>query len=138
MSSIISSFADWYENSQEHVQHGNYDCTINGKCSGCGDCCSNRLPLSQKEINQFKVYMKKHNIVEQKHGLLVLATESIDMTCPFMDTNSKDHKCTIYPVRPQICREYMCNKGKRFIPSKLVLDGKHHNVFVRETFSPKN
>ena len=137
MSQILSSFGDWYELSHEQRMHGNYDCTVNGKCSGCGDCCSNRLPLSQKEINQIRKYIEKNNIVEQKHGLLVMATESIDMTCPFMDTNSKDHKCTIYPVRPQICREYTC-VNKRFIPSAAVLDGKHHNVFVRETFFSKN
>lgn len=134
MGQIRSSFADWYEEAHEHVLHGNYDNTINGKCSGCGDCCSNRLPLSQKEINQIKVYIKEHGIVEQKHGLFVLSTASIDMTCPFMDNTVKDHKCTIYPVRPQICREYMCNKGKTFMPSKEVLDGKHHNIYMRETF----
>lgn len=137
MSQIVSSFSDWYKESHEHVEHGNYDCTVNGKCSGCGDCCSNRLPLSQKEINQIKIYIKKHNIVEQKHGIFVLSRATIDMTCPFMDSTAKDHKCTIYPVRPQICREYMCNKGETFMPSSAVLDGNHHNIFMRETFFAK-
>lgn len=130
---ILSSFIEWNETAHEHVIHGNYDNTVNGKCCGCGDCCSNRLPLSQKEINQIKAYIKKHAITEQKHGCNVLVSKTIDMTCPFMDT-TKELKCTIYPVRPQVCREYICNKGKRFVPSKVVLDGKHHNVFVRETF----
>ena len=116
------------------MKHGNYDNTIDGKCCECGDCCSNRLPLSQYEINQIKAYIKKNNIVEQKHILSVVALPTIDMTCPFLDNTRKTHKCTIYPVRPQVCREYLCNCGKRFVPSSSVLDGKHHNVFLRETF----
>lgn len=134
MSSVVSSFDKWYEDSYEHRKHGNYDCTKNGKCSECGDCCSNRLPMSPKEINQIKKYIKNHNIVEQKHGLLVLSRASIDLTCPFLDNTVKEHKCTIYPVRPQICKEYICNKGRTFMPSAAVLDGKHHNIDVRATF----
>ena len=136
MSMIQSTFAEWCENRSKDIEHGNYDQTINGKCSECGDCCSNRLPLSNQEIKVIKDYIKEHNIVEQKHGVCVLSRPTIDLTCPFLDNSVKTHKCTIYPVRPQVCKEYKCDCGKRFIPSKLVLDGKHHNVFVRETFFP--
>jgi hypothetical protein len=30
------------------------DNTVNGKCSRCGECCSNLLPLSEKEISDIK------------------------------------------------------------------------------------
>lgn len=137
MSILNESFNEWEKSSSEHVKHGNYDNTINGMCSECGDCCSNRLPMSQKEINQIKLYIKKNNIVEQKHGVFALSKTSLDLTCPFLDDTKKTHKCTIYPVRPQVCKEYICNCGKRFVPSSLVLDGKHHNILVRQTFFPK-
>lgn len=131
---LAQSFNEWNTNAKEDVEHGNYDNTINGVCSECGECCSNRLPMSQKEINQIKIYIKEHNIVEQKHGVFALAKASIDLTCPFLDDTKKIHKCTIYPVRPQVCKEYICSSGKRFVPSSLVLDGKHPNVYVRQTF----
>lgn len=115
------------------ADHGVYDNTINGKCSCCGDCCGNKLPMNQEEINTIKKYIKKHNIKPTIRVLNVLATPTIDLRCPFLD-ETKELKCKIYPVRPQICREFICNVGKRFVPSLAVLDGKHHNVNVRETF----
>ena len=133
----VKSFQQWNSDRVKDMEHGNYENTIGGRCVECGDCCSNRLPMSQKEINQIKVYIKKHNIVEQKHGVCVLSLPTIDTICPFLNNAVKTHKCTIYPVRPQVCREYKCDCGKQFHPSKLVLDGKHHNVFVRETFFPQ-
>ena len=85
------------------------DFTDNGKCSNCGNCCSNMLPLSEKEINHIKKYIKLHNIKEQRHNAMV----GIDMTCPFRDEANK--KCLIYEVRPQICRQFMCNHTKEDI-----------------------
>ena len=105
---MIASLKDAFD----AAEHGVYDCTINGKCSCCGDCCGNRLPMNQEEINTIQKYIKKHII---KPTIRVL-------------------KCKIYPLRPQICREFICNVGKRFVPSLAVLDGEHHNINVRETF----
>lgn len=79
------------------------DYTVNGKCSGCGECCSNLLPLSEYEIKRIKDYIKKHNIKEQRHNALV----GVDMTCPFRDEANK--KCLIYEIRPAICKQFMCN-----------------------------
>ena len=41
------------------------DFTKDGKCSSCGQCCSNLLPLSNNEIRKIKEYIKKHGIKEQ-------------------------------------------------------------------------
>ena len=79
------------------------DFTIDGKCSGCGECCSNMLPMSADEVRQIKTYIKKHNIKEQRHNFL----QGIDMTCPFRDELNR--KCLVYEVRPAICREFVCN-----------------------------
>ena len=78
------------------------DCSTNGKCSKCGECCSNFLPVSQKEINTIQKYVVEHNIRPQKHMLVMQNT----LTCPYH--NGK--KCLIYDVRPLICKEFYCYK----------------------------
>lgn len=79
------------------------DYTENGKCTNCGSCCSNFLPLSDNEILRIEKYVKKHNIKEQRHNVFA----GYDMTCPFRDDVQR--KCLIYSVRPEICRVFMCN-----------------------------
>ena len=79
------------------------DFTVNGKCSNCGQCCSNCLPLSEAEIKKIKAYVKQHKIKEQRHNVAV----GVDMTCPFRDEANR--KCLIYEIRPAICREFVCN-----------------------------
>ena len=80
-----------------------------GKCSNCGECCSNILPLTQKEIKRIKKYISKHNIKPCEHVYNVLRDKPVDMICPFRDNVNK--RCTIYEVRPLVCRLYMCSNG---------------------------
>lgn len=101
-----------YEQMIEDMNNGVYDFTDNGKCVQCGNCCSNLLPMSKAEIETILRYIKKHHITEQKH-FLPLAVPSIDLTCPFLDDGKKTEKCTIYAVRPQICRSFPCNPEER-------------------------
>lgn len=98
----------------EDMEHGVYDFTKDGKCSSCGACCSNYLPLSSGEIKEIKRYINKHHIKEQKH--IIPTTEpTLDLTCPFLDDSKEKDKCTIYPVRAKICRTFQCNQP----PSKV-------------------
>lgn len=85
-----------------------HDYTINGKCSGCGSCCSNRLHFTRNEIITIRNYIHRNNIPEQKHTCALMVGDVIDMVCPFFDTGS--HICTIYPVRPIICQKFICSK----------------------------
>ena len=78
------------------------DCSINGKCSKCGECCSNFLPVSQSEVNKIQKYVIKNKIRPQKQMLVMKNT----LTCPYF--NGK--KCLIYEVRPLICKEFYCYK----------------------------
>lgn len=94
--------------------------TDNGKCSNCGQCCSNMLPMSQTEVKRIKEYIKKHNIKEQRHNAL----SGVDMTCPFRDETNK--KCLIYKVRPQICRQFMCNQNIEDMERRKI---RYHNLF---------
>ena len=46
---------------------GTHDLTDNGKCTQCGQCCSNILPMTEDEISVIRRYIKKHHIKERKH-----------------------------------------------------------------------
>ncbi len=82
--------------------------TIKGNCSNCGECCMNFIPLSHKELKNIKRYVKKNNIREIMHTL-PLTGKTLDLTCPFRD--NINNKCVIYPVRPLICKQFICNKN---------------------------
>ncbi len=82
--------------------------TCNGKCSSCGECCADILPIDGNEIRIIKDYIRKHNIKECVH--LNCFQTGLDLTCPFRDNKNKI--CTIYPVRPAICKSFICSKPK--------------------------
>lgn len=86
------------------------DFTNDGECSRCGNCCGRVLPLSKKEIDVIKHYIKKNGIKEKKHAF-PYKNRPIDFTCPFRDNALKI--CTIYEVRPKICRKFICNNEER-------------------------
>lgn len=96
------------------MENGIYDFTDHGKCIGCGKCCSNVLPLSAGEIKEIRRYVKKHHIKEQKR-FIPTVKPIFDMTCPFLMDGKEKDKCAIYPVRPHICRCFICSQP----PSKV-------------------
>lgn len=105
------------------------DFTVGGKCSNCGKCCSNLLPLSNQEVKRIKAYIKKHGIKEQRHNV----ANAVDMTCPFRDEANK--KCLIYSIRPAICRQFMCNHSLKDIErNKLNYHKMNKPVFMRSEF----
>lgn len=78
------------------------DNSILGKCSKCGECCSNILPLTQSDFDRIVKYVVKNDIVPQKHMLIMRNR----LACPYYDGK----KCLIYDVRPLICSEFYCYK----------------------------
>lgn len=119
---------------QRDMEDNIYNFTKDGKCSGCGNCCSNLLPMSQKEVDVIHRYIKKHDIKECKH-LLPVATPVFDMTCPFRD-NDKGI-CAIYEVRPEICRQFICDSEKRAKHNRKLLGQTREIIAVREEFFGK-
>ena len=123
----------------EYIQHGlednMIDFTENGKCSGCGNCCSNFLPMSKKEVAAIHRYIEKYDIKERKH-LLPVAEPAFDMTCPFRD-NDKGI-CAIYEVRPEICKQFICNNEKRAKNNRKLLGQTRSIVDVRSEFYGSN
>lgn len=115
----------------EYVK-GVTDFTKDGECSGCGNCCGNFLPISNKEIKIIKRYVENHNVKEQIR-LYPTAEPMIDVQCPFRDEIEK--KCTIYPVRPGICRDFRCDKPRKKIEKdKAMYHGKYAPADMRAVF----
>ena len=81
------------------------DFTKNGKCQGCGSCCSMDLPLTEKEVEKLKIKIKPILPKIKKN----FESNKIDMRCPFLMSNKK---CKIYLERPSICRVFSCNIEK--------------------------
>lgn len=105
------------------------DFTVDGKCSSCGKCCSNMLPMSKEEVIRIKGYIRGKGIKEQRHNGMV----GVDMTCPFRDEANK--KCLIYEIRPAICRQFMCNHNIDDIKKwKVGFHKKFDVVFMRKEF----
>lgn len=111
-----------------------HDLTIDGRCSNCGNCCSNLLPLSDREIKDIRAYIKSHGIRPQRH-LAVLAAPMADLICPFLD-DSRDLKCTIYHVRPEICRAFVCSKtpDEIYEDDRALMSEKRYARDVYQTF----
>lgn len=87
---------------------------INGKCSNCDECCIEFLPLTKGEVETIRQYVQKHNIPEQRH----FNGKDLYLTCPFRD--SKNKRCSVYPVRPWICRKFRCNQSKKEIEDNKI------------------
>lgn len=79
-------------------------CAIEGKCSNCGKCCGLFIPVTRKEISKIKEYVKENNIQPEKR----YDGENLELRCPFLDM--KNHKCKVYPVRPYVCRDFICSR----------------------------
>lgn len=89
----------------EHIVKNDIKITDNswcGQCSKCGECCTNFLPITQKEVEAIQEYVIENKIRPQKQ-ILVMQNR---LTCPYY--NGK--KCLIYEVRPLICKEFYCYK----------------------------
>lgn len=114
------------------MESGVMDFTVDGKCSNCGQCCSNILPISQKEIKNIRRYIAKHGIEEQICRYPT-SVAPMDLTCPFRDDSHK--KCLIYEVRPAICRDFQCDKPrKKIYADKAMYHGKYDPVDMRAEF----
>ena len=117
------------------MKSGVYNYTKNGACSNCGQCCSNFLPISQKEADAIARYMKKNGIKEHINRPPT-THPTMDWTCPFR--NEADRKCDIYPVRPAICRDFKCDKpAKGTMANRDMYEGKYGIADMRGTFFEK-
>lgn len=88
---------------------------IEGRCSQCGECCADFLPLTFKEVQILKKYIEENNVeltdwdfinpVTQKHETHLL--------CPLLDKDTK--LCKAYTARPNICKTFKCCKNPKIV-----------------------
>lgn len=127
-----------FEKMRDDFRNGVYDLTDNGKCTQCGECCSNFLPVSKREIEEIKRYIKKRKVKERKH-FLPLVNPQIDATCPFLRIDRKTERCNIYSVRPAICRWFKCDEPSGALKhTEEILKEPRFLVSMREVFYVKN
>lgn len=124
----------------KNMEHGVYDFTKDGKCSQCEACCSDLLPISESEYSRIKRYIKKRNIKKQEHTVPAVLREQpkLDLTCPFLNENKKTEKCSIYPVRPAICRFFVCDDPQGAKNHPELYEEERVPVSMRETFFGRN
>lgn len=82
------------------------DNTINGECSGCGRCCTDVLLLSNEEIWKIKKYLNNHPEIRPVNRSLFVDKIACNI-CPFLQ---KNNKCSIYDIRPRICKNFLCSE----------------------------
>lgn len=124
----FGSFADLYD---DYSLMQIVDNTDNGRCSSCGECCSNMLPLSDIEKERIRLYIKANGIKEQRH-VYPTANPVFDMTCPFRDELNR--KCLIYSIRPEICRRFICNRSEKAERDKAELYARCSGTMMRQEF----
>lgn len=118
------------------MKSGVFDYTKDGKCSQCGQCCSDLLPMSEKEVKRIQEYIRRKHIGECVNKPPTAEPVAHDFTCPFRDNLNRI--CTIYEVRPAICRDFRCDKPRKQIEAdKRMYHGKYHVVNMRDTFFRK-
>jgi Fe-S-cluster containining protein len=116
---------------------GIVDYTNKGKCSNCGECCSNFLPLTDDDIQRIREYIKEHDI-KAVNRTYPFAEKTIDGRCPFR--SDTERKCLIYEVRPAICKVFKCDKPimDKKTATKFFKNNKTFKTkAVRETFYGK-
>ena len=106
------------------------DFTQNGKCSNCGQCCSDILPVSKSEIKKIRTYVAEHHIAEHVNRPPT-AVPIVDFTCPFR--NEAEKKCDIYAVRPKICKRFQCSNPPAEA-DKLLYSSSREVISMRQTF----
>lgn len=99
----------------QDMEDGVFNFCKDGKCIGCGQCCSDFLPLSVSEIKDIKRYVAKKKIQPTIRANVLSVEPMIDLVCPFLDDSKDCDKCKIYPVRPMICKIFKCDTP----PSKI-------------------
>lgn len=92
----------------QDMKSGVYNFTKNGNCISCGNCCTALLPMTKAELKTIERFVKRKHLQLEKHPRV-----NFDLTCPFRDNEKRI--CMIYEIRPQICRDFKCDKPQKKI-----------------------
>jgi len=108
------------------------DFTCKGECSRCGNCCVPFIPITLEERNTIQEYIKENDI---KPHFPKPDNGNIFLNCVFHDR--ENNCCTIYPVRPEVCKAFKCNlepnilgRNREYYDKRADINGKHSGRFV--------
>ena len=92
-------------------------------CTDCGNCCKVFSPtVSQTDVTRISDFLKISEEAFIETYLKVRDDNEYEMNalpCPFL----KDNKCSIYEIRPTVCREYPHTDKKEFTARKYMHSG---------------
>lgn len=101
------------------------NCSNNGSCSKCGECCSPFIPITWKEYKRIKKYINENNI----NPINIREGNNVYIKCTFYDRKNK--RCNVYPVRPEVCKRFMCsykqekiNINRKYFDERAEINGK--------------
>lgn len=84
----------------------------NPSCNNCVDCCGGLSVISQEEYKKLLKLLKTPQWKSQFQGAKSrlkkrneVSKDTLDLRCPFQHNG----RCTIYSIRPQVCREFHCS-----------------------------
>lgn len=86
----------------------------NHKCSKCGSCCAMGIPITRKEEKTIKKYIEERNIRPEN----LIDDNNFYVMCCFYDRKNKC--CKIYPVRPEICRSFKCDRDNSILEKEKI------------------
>lgn len=96
-------------------------------CKRCGKCCEFPVNVFDREILKISEYLKiPVEDFKKKYFQHGITRNYLKIPCPFLKDNNI---CTIYPVRPKLCREYP------FVIDVFSLRGVNYCPEATETFS---
>ncbi len=96
------------------------------KCAGCAECCKDAILLNWVDVMMIREQLSinqvaKIRIRENDFAIGIILSEEKEMFCSFLDRTN--NLCTIYPVRPLVCRVYVCAPS-----TKTAFDIRNHII----------
>lgn len=105
--------------------------TCKGQCNKCGQCCVPFIPITLEEYDTINKYIKDNNI---EPNLPKVKGNDLYLHCPFL---TDENKCSIYDVRPEVCRNFICSStdakidhDRTYYDNRADINGKHIDRFI--------
>lgn len=103
----------------------------NPSCTNCNECCSMGVMLLPEEYKKLKKYLLNDNTGKTIYNDAVNRIKkyskggTIYWMCPFSNSNKK---CSIYNIRPSICRDFHCKKELSENYNRAKYEEKEHFI----------
>lgn len=98
-------------------------------CRRCGECCKPIVKVSKKEIGQLKElgfgegFFLDYDPFNKRKGLLVrkdVLKKKENGDCVFLRRHGRATFCSVYSLRPEVCREYPFSRNEFRFGNKCI------------------